>query len=123
MNYDQIIAAVGEHGNLSRDQAEAATQATLRTLAERISHGEAADVAERLPLELQRHLSIDSAAMQFDLDEFLRKVAEREGTSRDQAQAHCRAVLATLQETLGSEFRDVAAQLPDEFTAVLGRPT
>jgi uncharacterized protein (DUF2267 family) len=123
MNYDQIIAAVAEHGTLSRDEADAATRATLEVLAERISHGEASDVAQRLPEEFGPELATKSAASPFDVEEFIHKVAGHEKTSPQRAQSHARAVMAVLQEAVGPEFHDVIAQLPEDYTAVLGRPT
>jgi uncharacterized protein (DUF2267 family) len=55
-------------------------------------------------------------------DEFVHRVAELEGVSDLEAARHCRAVLLTLREAVGDEeFRDVAAQLPDDFLRTLAR--
>jgi uncharacterized protein (DUF2267 family) len=52
--------------------------------------------------------------------EFLVAVAEREGVTPDQAREHARAVFAALREAVGpKEFSDMAAQLPDEYHALL----
>jgi uncharacterized protein (DUF2267 family) len=52
--------------------------------------------------------------------EFLDQIAEREGISRDDALDHTRAVFAALREMITSkEFRDMAAQLPDEYAPLL----
>jgi uncharacterized protein (DUF2267 family) len=123
MNYDQMLAAVAEHGELSRDEADAATRATLKALAERISQGEASDVSQKLPQEFAAELATSSAARPFGVGEFIDKVASQEETSPERAQNHAQAVLAVLQEAVGPEFHDVIAQLPDDFTTILGRPT
>lgn len=123
MNYDQLLALVAERAELSHDEADAATRATLKALAERISHDEASDVAQILPEEFRPELASKSAARPFGVDEFVRMVAADESTSDERAQSHAQAVMAALQEAIGPEFRDVLAQLPDEYTAVLGRPT
>jgi uncharacterized protein (DUF2267 family) len=53
------------------------------------------------------------------LDEFVRRVAEREGVGLEAAFEHARAVIATLREAVGEEeFRDVSAQLPQEYAAI-----
>lgn len=57
------------------------------------------------------------------LEEFLRRVAEREGASLDQAREHAAAVFATSREAItDKEFFEVTVQLPDEYRALLPRP-
>ncbi|HEX7301161.1 MAG TPA: DUF2267 domain-containing protein [Solirubrobacteraceae bacterium] len=183
---ERFIATVAQQAGLSWDAAERAVSATLATLAERLSPGEARDVAEQLPVELRGWLTTDRPAEPFHVDEFVRRVAmregrrdlaeverhvravfhalvheigrdeledvraelpkdfepllagiepppppqrmpveeflvaEREGVTRDQAREHARAVLATLREAVPEdELRDVVAQLPDEYAAIL----
>jgi uncharacterized protein (DUF2267 family) len=54
------------------------------------------------------------------LEQFLARVAEREGTSTLEAREHTRAVLATLREAVGDdEFFDVSAELPGDYAPVL----
>ena len=53
------------------------------------------------------------------LDEFIRRVAEREGNGVEVAFEHTRAVIATLREAVGEdEFRDVSVQLPQACAAI-----
>jgi uncharacterized protein (DUF2267 family) len=53
------------------------------------------------------------------LDDFVRRVAEREGTSLEAAREHVAAVLATLRKLLpDAEWRDVTAQLPRDYEAL-----
>jgi uncharacterized protein (DUF2267 family) len=101
---------------LSREQAERAISATLATLAERITGGEARDLAEQLPDPLGRALSDGEPAEPFDADEFVRRVAQREGVSEDEAFRHARAVFAALGRVIDrAEITDMAAQLPKDF--------
>lgn len=56
------------------------------------------------------------------VDEFVSRVAEREGDSLDEAREHARAVLSTLREAVpDEEFVDITAQLPREFDEPLAR--
>jgi uncharacterized protein (DUF2267 family) len=101
---------------LSREQAERATTATLATLAERLTGGEARDLAEQLPEPLAGALTDGEPAERFDAAEFVRRVAEREGVTEDQARAHARAVFAAIGRLIDpGEIRDMAAQLPKDF--------
>lgn len=53
MKYDEFIKEVQERGHMvSRESAEEAARATLRTLAERLAGGEPHDLASQLPEEL-----------------------------------------------------------------------
>jgi uncharacterized protein (DUF2267 family) len=57
------------------------------------------------------------------LDDFVRRIAEREGVTPAEAREHARAVFATLREAVGEdEFRDVSAQVPLEYAAVKALP-
>jgi uncharacterized protein (DUF2267 family) len=60
------------------------------------------------------------------VEEFLRRVAAREGASMaeadvfDQVPAHVRAVFATLAEAVGvEEWLDVTAELPDGYRGLI----
>jgi uncharacterized protein (DUF2267 family) len=123
--YDAFVGLVRRTGKLSPEEAERAVQATLRTLAERISGGEARDIAVQLPPEAGELLADGSKAERFDLEEFLRRVAEREGVDVDEAESHARAVFAALGRTVThDELRDMASELPREFAPLVtgGQP-
>jgi uncharacterized protein (DUF2267 family) len=54
------------------------------------------------------------------LDEFVGRVAEREGVSPDDALEHARAVLTTLREALpGDEVSDLLDELPRSYVEAL----
>lgn len=124
MEHDEFITKVGQRADVSLERADALTAAVLQTLAERISGGEAADLAAQLPAELKPHLTgADEPAEAFSAEEFIRRVAERAGTDPDRARAGVRAVFTTLREavTLG-ELDDITAQLPKDFRELVGAP-
>jgi uncharacterized protein (DUF2267 family) len=117
MRYAQFIEKVSERMGSSLGQAEAVTQATLLTLAERITGGEARDLAAQLPDELREFLvKTEEPAEAFDLDEFVRRVSLRAGVDRDTANRGVPAVFQTLYAAVSTgEFEDVLAQLPKEI--------
>lgn len=109
----------------STDAARAATTATLRTLGERLSAGEAADLALYLPDPFAETLveSADASPTDDALDEFVRRIAEREDVERAAAKTHARAVCGTLAETAGERELDAAKkQLPDQFGVLFDPP-
>jgi uncharacterized protein (DUF2267 family) len=121
--YD-LTLRVAELAGIEREQARKATEAVLETLAVRISAGEVEDLRKEIPRNL--HHALDRGlrerrdAVPMNLDEFLDHIAEREGINRDDALDHTRAVFAALREMITSkEFRDMAAQLPNEYAPLL----
>jgi uncharacterized protein (DUF2267 family) len=122
VQYDEFIGSVAEGAGISRDDAERLTAATLQTLAERITGGEAEDLAAQLPRELKPYLTgVGEDAERFDVDTFVARVAERAETDPDQALAHAGVVFATLREAVtAGELDDIAAQLPDGLRDLVG---
>lgn len=117
MKYDEVIATVRDQANLAdRDQAVAVTTATLELLGQRLAGAEPADLASQLPDGLKESLTRHTGAAEtFDVDEFLRRLAQREGAGVDpeQAREHARVVFATLGSFVSSgELDDVRSQLP-----------
>lgn len=122
MNHEEFIGRVQQQGHLSsRAEAEKATRATLETLAERLAGGEAGNLAAQLPSEIGRHLR--QAGQHFErmgLDDFYRKVGEREGSELPDAVHHAKAVVKVMREAVSpGELEDVESQLPEEFKALL----
>ena len=58
MDYDGFITTVQQEAAISREEAERAVRATLQTLAERVSGGEAEDVGRQLPDPLRELLRL-----------------------------------------------------------------
>jgi putative drug exporter of the RND superfamily len=107
-----------------RTPAEAGilARATLRTLAERIPEREAREIAALLPPEPATALGGAAARPEaFPYDEFVDRVAGRAGTSRADARAGARAVMATLAEALPAEEVDyLMAALSRDYAALFG---
>ena len=86
-------------------------------LGERITGGEARDLADQLPLPLQNPLlPAEEEAEAFTFEEFVRRTAERAGTDPTVAEMAVDAVMATLRDAVTpDEFDDVISQLPEDF--------
>jgi uncharacterized protein (DUF2267 family) len=121
--YEDFIDAVARRAAVSNEQATTITHATLETLADRISGGEADDLADQLPDQLGDHLRKPPTrefAESFGLGEFVQRVSARTGADGVLASVGVRAVLTTLREAVaGDEFEDMVAQLPKEFGEVI----
>jgi len=116
MQYVEFLKTVQEQARLDRDQAQRAVEATLQTLGERITRTEAQDLAAQLPAELRSPLQGQGEQQKYDLEAFLRTVAEREGCSETDARVHAEAVFQTLCRAVShGEMQDVMSQLPKDF--------
>lgn len=122
--FDTIVTKVAQRADVDREGARRALEVVLTTLAERIAPGEIDDLVARLPIELHPLLKEarernPGTASHVSLEEFLERVAQREGTSVAEAERHARAVLTTLREAVGDdEFFDVTVQLPFGYGAL-----
>jgi uncharacterized protein (DUF2267 family) len=119
---NEFVDSVAKRSGTSPQQAEALTQATLRTLAERIDAGEARDLAAQLPEQLRAYLFAPSeTGHRFGLDIFVARVRGRAETDEALARAAMRAVFDTLREGVTpGEYDDVIGQLPAEFWEITG---
>lgn len=124
MNDKEFFRNVAQRANLSREAAADLTRATLQTLADRLSGGEARDLAAGLPEALAQPLLCgDEAAKRFDLQEFVRRVSEHAGLTALETTRGVRGVLITLREvTASQEFTEAMAQLPKEFGILIDTP-
>jgi uncharacterized protein (DUF2267 family) len=124
MPAEEYYRRVAERAHVDADTARRATDAVLETLAERIAPGEVDDLLGLLPAELHGPLhraerERTAEARRMSRDEFLRRIAEREGVDAMVAADHARVEFATLREAVGDEFLDVRAQLPPEYADLL----
>jgi uncharacterized protein (DUF2267 family) len=112
-----FINKVAERAGVPEDTARLLTEGTLLTLSARISGGEAEDLVDRVPDQLQPYLvKPTEPAEPFSYDEFMRRVSEYAAVDRPTAERGVAAVLSALHETVGhKEFLDAMAQLPREF--------
>lgn len=125
---EELDRRVAERAGIDEGGARRAAEAVLETLAERITGGQVDDLMIQLPGELHAPLlrgdaASNGAARPMSLEEFVARIAQREGVPPAQAQEHARAVFATLREAVGEkEMRDTESQLPDDYHALLARP-
>lgn len=118
MNYDEFIKRVLSAARLSSlGDAVAAVRATLETLAERMTREEVKDTSSQLPREIAYYLEHRAETLdKFGLDEFLKRVSQREPADLPTATYHARVVIAVLQEAVTKgQIDDIRGHLPDEF--------
>lgn len=117
MNYKEFIKLSQDRGHIaSFEQAEHTARIVLEVLGERLSEGEAIDVAEQLPHELRSAVLLSTDVDVFGKDEFIRRVSEREHIGLNEAEEHVRAVLSVLPTAISSEeFYDMLSQLPQDI--------
>ena len=118
MNYDDFLGKVQAKARLAGpDDAVNATRAALTTLSERLFGGESDDLASQLPTEIARFVERTAHTQDdYDLEEFFRRVTEREGVRQSDAVHHVRAVLDVLQEAVtAGQIRHIRDQLPPEY--------
>jgi uncharacterized protein (DUF2267 family) len=113
----EFVEAVQNRAGLSRQESADLSRATLETLAERLSDGEARQLSAQLPDGLREYVRPHKRqAERFGLDEFIRKVSEHTALTTEETTRGVGAVLATLREAVtASEFEDVMSQLPGDF--------
>ncbi|WP_435361959.1 DUF2267 domain-containing protein [Haloarchaeobius sp. DFWS5] len=131
MNVDEYLRTVtGRAGLESEEAVRAATTATLRTLGQRISPGQAEDLADDLPEAFAEALlrDVGDDAASFSPAEFVDRVRayEHEETSLDASDAdrHVGAVLAGLDESVDTHvWGETRSQLAAEFGKLTDHPT
>lgn len=117
---DNLVAVAAQAAGIDSATARRAIQITLQTLGERIDAGEARHLAEELPDQLAPWVATGSPAERFDVDEFLRRVAAREGIGVELAEKHAKAAFVGLQRALSdSAFAHLRSQLSSDFLPLL----
>jgi uncharacterized protein (DUF2267 family) len=120
MDSERFTRIVHRVGRMREAEAERATRATLETLGERLDEDEATELAAKLPGELGAWVLTARDRGDFGLDEFLRRIAEREGVDPATARRHAEAVFAALAETIGLErLTEIVAALPADYDELL----
>jgi uncharacterized protein (DUF2267 family) len=120
MKYDDFVGQVQSRAHLgSLGDAVAAIRATLETLGERLTGGEAKDLASQLPREIGYYLFrgvIGSLGDRFHYREFVDRVAFRERVDSPLAAYHSRVVMEVVMDAVSpGEIEDVIQQLPGDF--------
>src|SRR5689334_2504560 len=123
MRYGDFMKDVRERAGVDEDRAEKAVRATLNTLAQRLAGGEPHDLASQLPEELKATVELtagEGAGIHWEVDEFVAKVAAREGCAPEQAREHVRAIFAALRDAVTpGEFDDITSQLDRSYRKLL----
>jgi uncharacterized protein (DUF2267 family) len=113
---DDLYERVAARAGIGTTQAQSATRATLCTLAERITRNESRAIAARLPRDLAGQIRKAARSPErFPADEFVRRVAEREGVPEPEARIHARAVLTALEDTSADDLAYLRGQLSDDY--------
>ena len=125
MQENGLYDAIRDRGGMdTTDDAQDAAMATLHTLGERITGGQAADLADYLPDELAGAVAGPGGeAEEFGPREFVDRVADREAEAdQEAAQRHVRATMETLGVRVNRlQWRDVRGQLPEEYASLYER--
>lgn len=123
MSYEDFIARVRQLAGVSPDEARRFSRAVLLTLSERIGPKESADTAAQLPKGLKDAFMPGAVPDPFDAKEFVRRVAELTGVSRNEALPRIRAVFMALQEAVSpGELEDWQAMLTPDYVDLAARP-
>lgn len=117
MQYKEFVGQVQHRARLATEgEAVRAIRATLSTLAERLVGNEAENLAAQLPREIGHYVREMDKSESFDVDEFFRRVAEREELDLPVSMYHAQAVISVLEDAVSKgEMDDVRAQLPDDY--------
>lgn len=106
----------------SEGEALAITHATLEAFSERISEGQARDLADDLPRPIAESLTHHHGnPAELSLAEVAERIESHDEVDADLEARDERiaAVLGTLAEATGEGFEDLRAQLPSEFEELI----
>lgn len=120
---ERFVERVAERSDLGAADAAAVTEAVLATFGERLTRGEAEDVAAHLTGDAADWIidQQNDEAEAFGVEEFRFRMAERTDLSEAGVEDYAGEVTAALEETVPeSELSRFATQLPAEYDAVLG---
>jgi uncharacterized protein (DUF2267 family) len=120
--YERFLNTIEEQTGLDRDHAERAAMATMETLAERIPKTRADELAEDLPERLRFWLEdAKDKPERFHVEEFVRRVAEREEVAPETAARHARVGFRALARVAPAyEVDDLVDELPQEYEPFIG---
>jgi uncharacterized protein (DUF2267 family) len=120
MNFDHFVGQVQHRAQLPDTGAAVwAIQSTFQSLAEKLDPGEAKDLASQLPRPFHIYFDVDRYSQDFSVDEFFRRVSEREQENAPVAAFHARVVLEVMQEAISpGELQDVFSELPADWRRV-----
>jgi uncharacterized protein (DUF2267 family) len=117
VDYNQYVKLVKQRALFGRDEdVIASIRAALEVLGQRLSADEAGGLAALLPNEMKPYLRKSGEAEAFGLNEFLARMAAKEGADPALARYHARAVLSLIAATVPTDqLIETLAQLPPEI--------
>jgi uncharacterized protein (DUF2267 family) len=120
MNFDEFTGTVQHRLELpGTGETVRAIRATLSTLGQRLSAGQAEDLAGSLPMEIDWYLTggVDEHGQRFDWQEFVTRVSEIEHADRPDAAYHAQVILDLVHSVVPqSDFQQLRDVLPDADT-------
>ena len=121
MEYEKFIELIRERGGLERfGEAERAASAVLEVLGEQLTTGQANSIDEQLPTHIRDAIMQNNMSRPFGLHEFIRLVSDRESVGPAEAEAHVRAVLSVLSDTISlDKAKEALERLPEEIRELL----
>jgi uncharacterized protein (DUF2267 family) len=129
MHYDDFIQQVQERADLAtRDDAVAATRATLATLGERLYRTVRDNLAAQLDDDLKPYLSAETEPATsreqvppFNLEAFYVRVSGRADVTITEAADQARAVITVLREAISpGQWDAVTEELPPDYNELWG---
>lgn len=122
MTMETFLEQVQQRAGLSTQQeADRLARATMSTLSERVTGGQANDLSPALPPELRTELArFSGQATSFDKNAFLDRISgEIDTVDLEEAEKQVRAVLTILRQWApGGEIDATIAQLPSDLAAL-----
>ena len=122
MSYEDFVGEVQHRaGMAARGDAVRAIHATMETLAEGLSTGEASSLAPRLPREIGFHFQRQPwrRIQRLSLHDFFQRVCIRERVDRTLAAEHAMAVVQVLRNAVTQdEMDEFRGRLPAEFSTL-----
>jgi uncharacterized protein (DUF2267 family) len=117
MKDDELISAIRKNSDLDDpDEVVRAAHATLSVLGKRLAGGEPLDLGSQLPTTFARELAVEGKGERFSVNDFYDRVAREEGTTKEDARRHARAVMAGVRSAVDpNEWQDMVSQLPDDY--------
>ncbi|MCC5634591.1 DUF2267 domain-containing protein [Nostoc sp. CHAB 5844] len=126
MEYHEFITHVQSLSQSnSREEAELATRATLETIKERIASSDIQDLVAQLPEELNTYLQtqVQASGQTFNLQEFIKRVSQKENIEPTTTAIHVRAVFAVLQNAIKPEnFSKFQAHFTHDYEELFAAP-
>jgi uncharacterized protein (DUF2267 family) len=121
--FERFVTLLEHRTDLDRDDALNVGSTVLEILFERLSGGEAADIAEqlRLPAGFVSDMLLvrPRPAVAFDMQEFRRRVMAMARLDAATADRYSVAVVAAVRTMTTKEFSDMVAQLPRDFAVLI----